>query len=269
MAEHDRRVKLVQTPNHGVANARNSGVRAMAPTSAFLLFLDADDVLAPDALRVLRRRLDREPTLGAALGSRSRIDEAGTLIEPAPASIPTYFADDRGVRELEMGDRIGYWHILPINPISTPGQCLIRVADLPPGDVFDQQYALCEDWEMWLRLARRRAIGVEHHEVLSYRDHQASTSKSYAVMYEQRAAVYEAQRNVVTLEERPRLRTAWRFGMFGFDAVCLRWARDRFKERDVVGSTRYLLRSLRCEAQYLRAVAKNEPHVDAALARSH
>jgi glycosyltransferase involved in cell wall biosynthesis len=270
MAEGDQRVKLRREPNRGVAHARNIGVRAISPTSRFVLFLDADDVLAPDAMRVLRRRLEREPTLGAVLGSRSRIDEAGTLIEPAPASIPTYYADERGVRELAMGDQIGYWHILPINPISTPGQCLIRLSDLPPGDVFDQRYAPCEDWEMWLRLARRRAIGVEHHEVLSYRDHHSSASKKYSLMYDQRAAVYQAQLEVVTPEERPRLRAAWRFGMFRFDArLCLRWARARFKERDLLGSGRYLLRSLRCEAHYRWAVVRNEPDIDVVLARSH
>ena len=81
-----------------------------------------------------------------------------------------------------MGDRIGYWHILPVNPISTPGQCMIRASELSSGDVFDQRFDLCADWELWLRLARRRPIGVEHREVLSYRDHPSNASKKYEVM---------------------------------------------------------------------------------------
>ena len=169
-----------------------------------------------------------------------------------------------------MGDRIGYWHILPANPISTPGQCLIRVSHLPPGDVFDQRYALCEDWEMWLRFTRGHAIGVEHREAVSYRDHDANASKQYRAMHQWRAAVYRAQAQVVTREERPWFRVAWRFGTFRFDAVlCLGWARDRFAERDLRGAGRYLLRSMRYQAKYLWAVVRDEPDDEVMVARSH
>src|SRR5262249_4112219 len=139
---------------------------------------------------------------------------------------------------------IGYWHILPVNPISTPGQCLIRVSALPAGDVFDQRYPTCEDWELWLRIARHHAIGIENHEVISYRDHDASASKRYGVMYEQRGKVYEAQRRVITPAEGQRFRSAWRFGMYRFDAeLSLHWARTHFAERDLRASIRYLVRS--------------------------
>src|SRR5262245_32512914 len=47
IAKTDPRVKLCAEPNLGPAQARNVGVRAMSPTSRYLLFLDADDVLAP------------------------------------------------------------------------------------------------------------------------------------------------------------------------------------------------------------------------------
>jgi glycosyltransferase involved in cell wall biosynthesis len=269
MTKRDERVKLLRGPNEGPAHARNLGVRAMSPSNRYVLFLDADDVLAPGAVDVLKRRLEREPTLGAVLGSRSRIDHTGTLLEPAPIPIPAYYAEDDGVRRLDLDDRIGYWHILPINPISTPGQCLLRVSDLPPGELFDERYAFGEDWEMWLRLARRRPIGVEHHEVISYRDHHSNASKRYRVGYEQRAAVYRAQIHVVTLGERARFRAAWRFGMFRYDAgLCRAWAQERFAERDVLGSGRYLLRSMRYETRYLWAVARGEPDVDVMRARS-
>jgi glycosyltransferase involved in cell wall biosynthesis len=263
MADRDERVELCRGPNRGVANARNTGAGAISPRSRYILFLDADDVLAPGAIRVLQQRLEREPDLGAAFGSRARIDPTGALIDPAPVPIPAYFADRRAVRSVEAGDRIGYWHILPINPISTPGQCLIRRSALPAGDVFDQRYAPCEDWELWLRLARRSPFGVEHREVLSYRDHPSSASKGYQVMYEQRGTVFRAQLDVVAPAERRRLQTAWRFGMFGFDArVCLQWARERFAARDLPGAARYLVRSLRDETRYLWAAARGEPNVD-------
>ena len=53
---------------------------------------------------------------------------------------------------MKLDTTIGYWHMLPVNPIATPGQCLVRVASLPNGDLFGQRFAPCEDWELWLRL---------------------------------------------------------------------------------------------------------------------
>ena len=69
LAERDERVKLLVGPNRGMA-PRNTGLGAIAPTSRFVLFLDADDVLVPGALGALRGRLEREPALGAVFGAR-------------------------------------------------------------------------------------------------------------------------------------------------------------------------------------------------------
>ena len=266
IADSDDRVKLFRGANRGSAAARNVGARALSPESRFVLFLDADDVLAPNAAALLRARLERDSTLAAVVGARSRIDGDGTVIEGAPVFVPFHYADAHKVRKLEFVNRVGYWHMVPICPISTPGQCLIRVADLPPGDVFNERFAPCEDWDLWLRLARERCIGVVNSEVLSYRDHHASASKQYRLMHDQRAAIYRAQVSVVAPEERGRLRTAWRFGMFKFDRkICLQWARARLAERDLAGSARYAQRALRLEARYLWAIARNSPNVDPVL----
>jgi len=262
ISNRDPRVKLHRGPNRGSASARNVGYRSISPTSKFLLFLDADDVLAAGAISVLRRRLERDPTLAAAVGTRSRIDGAGTQIEAAPRSFPVYYADDRGVGKVEFTDRIGYWHVAPICPISTPGQCLLRVSDLPAGDLFDVRFAPSEDWELWLRLARRRDFGIEQHEVLSYRDHGGNQSKQYRLMQTQRARIYQAQFYVISSDERARARKAWRFGMFAFDArLCFDWARRAFAEGNLVGTARFMQRGFRYSAQYAWSVVRRAPDI--------
>jgi glycosyltransferase involved in cell wall biosynthesis len=267
IADEDRRVTLLTGPNQGVANARNTGVRAMSPTSRFVMFLDADDVLAAGALSALRNRLDHDTALAAAFGSRSRIDESGSLIQAAPTTMSAYHAGARRVQKVLLTDAIDYWHVAAVNPISTPGQCLVRVSHLPNGDVFDQRFAPCEDWALWFHLTRHHDIGVEHHEVLSYRDHDSSASRGYTKMYKQRVSVLTAQVPVLPLADHRRLRTAWRFGMFGFDArLSLRWARDRAAARDPLGAARYLLRSLRYQMRQLAAVIRREPDIVALAA---
>ena len=261
IAERDRRVKLLRGPNRGVSNARNTGFQAISPTSRFVMFLDADDVLTPDAIEVLHRRLERDPTLCAVVGSRSRIDSAGNRIEGAPARMLAYYAEGRTVRRMELGDRVGYWHMLPVNPISTPGQCLLRVSDLPRGNTFDERYSHCEDWDLWLRLTRRLPFGVEHHEVLSYRIHDSNWSEAFSAMHEHRALVLRSQLQVVAPEERDRLRAAWRFSMFRYDAsLCFHRALEGLATRDVLGGARYFQRALRYEAMNVWAIARGAPH---------
>src|SRR4051794_19386218 len=59
-------VDLIKQENAGVAAARNAGMaRAITP---YVLCLDADDRLAPDAITPLRVALERDPKLGFAYG---------------------------------------------------------------------------------------------------------------------------------------------------------------------------------------------------------
>jgi glycosyltransferase involved in cell wall biosynthesis len=59
-------VRLVRRPNGGLNAARNTG--AESSDTPFLLILDADDKLAPNALRLLRRPLEEDPELGYSYG---------------------------------------------------------------------------------------------------------------------------------------------------------------------------------------------------------
>jgi glycosyltransferase involved in cell wall biosynthesis len=64
----DPRVTLIRQPNAGVAAARNRGMGAADGDA--LLFLDADDWLAPAALATLAATLEGMPQAVAARGSQ-------------------------------------------------------------------------------------------------------------------------------------------------------------------------------------------------------
>jgi CDP-glycerol glycerophosphotransferase len=78
-AEQDRRLRLIRQPNGGLGHARNTGVRAA--TGDFLLFLDSDDRLPPDALELLLASLERTGS-DFATGGVHRFATARTW--PAP-----------------------------------------------------------------------------------------------------------------------------------------------------------------------------------------
>ena len=76
---------------------RRAIVRA-APSSQYVYFLDADDFLEPDMLRVMVDYLDRHPRVGLAYCGFRCIDDAGRALPDIvlPRYVPTRF----GVREL-------------------------------------------------------------------------------------------------------------------------------------------------------------------------
>ena len=94
----DPRLRLVRIENGGVSRARKAGYRASSPSSRYVYFLDADDLLEPDMLRVMVDYLDRHPRVGLAYCGFTCIDDAGRTLPDIvlPRYVPTRF----GVRAL-------------------------------------------------------------------------------------------------------------------------------------------------------------------------
>lgn len=130
-----RGVRVVSQANGGVSAARMTGLTTtVAP---YVLPLDADDMLKPDAIAALAGRLDDDPRLAAVWGWYQRFGDESTLQPTAPSLDP--------------------WHITYQNEL--PATALLRrsaVAQTPGwrlrGDF--------EDWDLWMSLAERGWAGV-------------------------------------------------------------------------------------------------------------
>ncbi|MFB7515078.1 CDP-glycerol glycerophosphotransferase family protein [Streptomyces sp. NPDC056144] len=57
-AEKDERFRLIRKENAGLGAARNTGLEKLAPESEYLAFVDSDDVIPPDAYRIMIETLD-------------------------------------------------------------------------------------------------------------------------------------------------------------------------------------------------------------------
>lgn len=138
-------VELVRQENQGAAVARNTGLaRAATP---YALVLDADDVLAPDALRALREVLESDPQLGFAYG----------LME-------------------QFGAMTGVLRFPPYDPYALLYRHTIGISALARAEVwaqtggFDPAFGAYEDWELWLNALARGWRGRQVPEVtLRYR----------------------------------------------------------------------------------------------------
>jgi glycosyltransferase involved in cell wall biosynthesis len=143
-------VELVRQPNRGVCSARNAGLaRASTP---YALVLDADDRLAPGALRVLRGPLDEDPRLGFAYG------------------LMRFFGDWEGLLRFPPYDpyRLLYRHTIGLS-------ALMRGEVVRDTGGFDSAFEQFEDWELWVNALVHGWRGRRVDEVsLEYRRHGAT-----------------------------------------------------------------------------------------------
>lgn len=151
----DPRLRMVKGEGRGVSVARNLG--ASLTQGEILLFLDGDDLLAPDALDRFAATLDANPDASAAIGGVQRINEAG---EPLPG------ADNREL--VPEGDQLRV--LLRKNFVVNGGNLAVRTADFRRTGGFDPRLKNGEDWVFWCRLAALgRFAKMEGAPVLHYR----------------------------------------------------------------------------------------------------
>ncbi|MBA3442851.1 MAG: glycosyltransferase [Pyrinomonadaceae bacterium] len=178
-------VRCIRQENQGLAGARNTGIRGSA--GDFLVFLDADDRLLPGALAAGVSGLTARPECAFIYGSYRHITVDGL-----------HLSTERS-RCLE---RDHYLELLRRNFIGMHGAVMYRRAFLEPVNGFDASLGACEDYDLYLRIARRFPITCHGEVVAEYRRHGASMSHNSAVMLKTALTVLRSQRNYVKRSNR-------------------------------------------------------------------
>ena len=136
-------VRYVYQDNKGRSNARNRGMGLAR--GQYIAFLDADDLFYPDKLALQVAVLDEHPHIGMVYSHSVVINEND---EPMPMGWK--------------GNLSGwiYPKILFIrhNFITTP-TVMVRTAVIQDVGGFDEDLDVCEDLDLWRRIARRYQVG--------------------------------------------------------------------------------------------------------------
>ncbi|MDP9071710.1 MAG: glycosyltransferase family 2 protein [Actinomycetota bacterium] len=191
-------VELVRQENQGASRARNSGLARVE--TPYVLVLDADDRLTPDALQVLRRVLDHKPEIGYAYGYLR------------------FFGERTGVMRMPPFDpwRLMFRHI--VGPTA-----LLRTEVVRATKGYDPAFPHYEDWEIWLHALAHGWHGYRVDQpTLEYRKHGASKfdsdradyRKYYRLLRNKHSCLYEdlpamAAASALSRPERLMYRYVW------------------------------------------------------------
>ena len=190
------RVRVIRQENAGVSAARNRGFENSR--GEYVVFLDSDDHLAPNALDVGARALDEHPESVFAYGRCQMMAADGTLL-PTP--------------QQPRIDRHPYHELLRSNYIWTPANVMFRRGPLERCGTFNPGLSGSADYDLYLRLARTYPIYDHGHLVTHYRRHDANMNGDAAHMLRETLMVLRNQWPYVEgdAEAMAAYRDGWRY----------------------------------------------------------
>jgi len=186
-------VQLIRQENQGLAAARNTGWRAS--TCGRLVFLDADDRLKPDAIAEGLSCFEAAPGSGFVYGAYSYVFPAHDQEEFVP------------LRETGADP---YAALLRINCIGMHATVMYDRAALEQAGGFDPALRACEDYDLYLRIARSYPVACHPGVVAEYVQHDSNMSRDSGMMLTRALQVLDRQRPFA--DQRPEWREAFAEG---------------------------------------------------------
>lgn len=174
-------VRLVTQPNAGLAAARNTGLKASS--SSYIVFLDADDLLMPKAVRAGLACHALNPHTGLVYGAHRRVGVQG---DPLGGDVYSDIGLD------------AFRTFLTANVIGMHATVIYDRQRLCDIGAFDASLPRCEDYDVYFRMAARHSVRSHPEVVALYRWHGENMSADPSVMLKW----------VLRINDRQRARTA-------------------------------------------------------------
>jgi len=181
-ARQDSRIRVVNrlSASGRPSVPRNEGLAvARGP---YVSFLDHDDLYSPDRVQKLLAGLEANPSWVASFHDLKYVDEAGipqagTYLEDFIAAASGYVipASDGWY---ECAHRFYAFQSLRYAALHT--QSVMIAADRIDRDIlhFDEKFLICDDTDLWIRLAMRGTIGFLPEVLSYYRLHRTSITSN-------------------------------------------------------------------------------------------
>jgi glycosyltransferase involved in cell wall biosynthesis len=165
----DSRVRYHYQANGGQTVAKNVGIRQSR--GEFVAFCDADDIWLPQKLELQVPRFARDGRVGVVYTRSGRMDAQGARLPIDQSDAP---ACPSGAVTAELF-RVNF---VPF------GTAIVRRRCLDDVGLFDEQYRMGIDWELWLRISLAYAFEFVDSETYVYRVWPGQMSSNWRGRYE-------------------------------------------------------------------------------------
>lgn len=179
-------VRVICQANSGESAARNRGLAEAR--GSHVLFLDADDLIAPETLGRMARAVAGRPGAVAMVGCRHFVSETGAELKTVPA-----------------GQTMFYPAIIGTN-FGPPHCWLVPLAIVRAAGGFHEPLQWFEDWDLWWRvgLHATEIVPIDYVGAL-YRQHAASQFATVSMANRTRGHAIITARMADALLQRPDL----------------------------------------------------------------
>jgi len=175
-------VKYIYQENQGLSAARNKGI--LHSEGDFLIFLDADDWLLDGAIATNLSYLLWDNNLAFVSGAHEKV-----------------FADSSNT--VDVAEKINaehYIHLLCGNYIGMHGTVMFRrwVFDHV---LYDESLSACEDYDLYLKVAKNSPVFHHSHKIAAYRIHQTNMSGNIPLILTSALKVLQRQKKSLQTRE--------------------------------------------------------------------
>lgn len=192
----DARIKLIIQKNSGRPSiARNKGI--LSSTGEYISFLDSDDLWHYDRVKKMVEGIDLHDDWVATFHDLKLIDAAGNDLEQI------YLADINFLSRAQpyiVQFKDNFWEcdklfykFMSLNFAAIHTQSIMIARNRLPKDFikFDQSFTICEDTDLWIRIAMKGKIGFLNQILSSYRQHALSITRNQIQFVSQTIAFHE------------------------------------------------------------------------------
>ncbi|MBA2850515.1 glycosyltransferase involved in cell wall biosynthesis [Methanococcus maripaludis] len=150
----DNRIKAFKNEkNLKIVKTRNKGFELMSKNSKYIAIFDSDDVSMPKRLEKQVNFLEKNLKFGLIGGHTYIINESSKIIAS---------------RKYETDFKKIIKNMIKKSPVAQPS-VMIRKSVLDDVDHYDEKYDVCEDYDLWFKIANNYKIGNLDEFLLKYR----------------------------------------------------------------------------------------------------